>query len=329
MRGVVTLAAAAAIPIHADDGSFIPGRPTLQLAAYTVAIGTLLLQGLTLPSLIRRLGVTNEAEKAEDDAEEARTRLLAARAAASVVEEQVKSWSDEIGREQAERVARVATQAVLAREAAAATLLRPEAVEEMEEEEDDSTPPFPRVDGPLAGWPGPAGIGPSPGFGPGAGRELGTDGGAGAERASGQADATPSGAETSAGNTPPADNTPSAGKAPTADNTPPAGKTPPTARGEAKGAGTDAEPGAGAEAPPKSGAYSGLRRKPSRGELLKRAASTSVRAAELRKGMIRAQRAVVVAERNAGRLNDAVMRRMLRELDLEEESMDASWTNRL
>ncbi len=51
MRGVVTLAAAMALP--AD----IPGRPVLVLAALVVTIGTLLIQGLTLPVLARRLGV--------------------------------------------------------------------------------------------------------------------------------------------------------------------------------------------------------------------------------------------------------------------------------
>ncbi|MDR1293974.1 MAG: sodium:proton antiporter, partial [Bifidobacteriaceae bacterium] len=127
MRGVVTLAAANAIPVRADDGVLIPGRATIQLAAYMVAIGTVLLQGLTLPALIRRLGISNSDEAAEDDAEEARVRLLAARKASEVVQAQVATWSERMGREGAERIARLATEAVLAREAAAATLLRPDA----------------------------------------------------------------------------------------------------------------------------------------------------------------------------------------------------------
>lgn len=51
MRGVVTLAAALSLP--AD----LPGRPVLVLAALVVTIGTLLVQGLTLPWLARRLDV--------------------------------------------------------------------------------------------------------------------------------------------------------------------------------------------------------------------------------------------------------------------------------
>lgn len=51
MRGVVTLAAAAGVP--ADT----PGREEIQLFAFAVAIGTVLIQGLTLPPLIRVLKV--------------------------------------------------------------------------------------------------------------------------------------------------------------------------------------------------------------------------------------------------------------------------------
>ena len=51
MRGVVTLAAAFAIPENA------PSREVLLLVAFTVTAGTLLLQGLSLPWVVRLLGV--------------------------------------------------------------------------------------------------------------------------------------------------------------------------------------------------------------------------------------------------------------------------------
>jgi monovalent cation/hydrogen antiporter len=51
MRGVVTLAAAFLLP---DD---TPQRQLLQLAAFTVVAGTLLIQGSTLPWLVRRLNL--------------------------------------------------------------------------------------------------------------------------------------------------------------------------------------------------------------------------------------------------------------------------------
>ena len=59
MRGVVTLAAAAAIPLTVADGQPFPERATIQAIAFVVAVGTLLLQGWTLPPLIRRLEMSS------------------------------------------------------------------------------------------------------------------------------------------------------------------------------------------------------------------------------------------------------------------------------
>ncbi|MCV7191456.1 Na+/H+ antiporter [Mycolicibacterium brumae] len=85
MRGVVTLAAAAAIPVTTASGEPFPERAAIQAIAFTVTVGTLLLQGSTLPALIRRLGVREDAE-----AEAAELRAAAAvaqTAAAGVLDE--------------------------------------------------------------------------------------------------------------------------------------------------------------------------------------------------------------------------------------------------
>ena len=58
MRGVVTLAAAAAIPLTTASGDPFPHRALIQAVAFVVAVGTLLLQGSTLPTMIRRLNVS-------------------------------------------------------------------------------------------------------------------------------------------------------------------------------------------------------------------------------------------------------------------------------
>lgn len=58
MRGVVTLAAAAAIPLTTASGDPFPHRALIQAVAFVVAVGTLLLQGSTLPWFIRRLNVS-------------------------------------------------------------------------------------------------------------------------------------------------------------------------------------------------------------------------------------------------------------------------------
>lgn len=62
MRGVVTLAAAAGIPLTTLAGDAFPGRDVIQFVAFAVTIGTLLVQGLTLPWLISVLGISDPAE---------------------------------------------------------------------------------------------------------------------------------------------------------------------------------------------------------------------------------------------------------------------------
>ena len=62
MRGVVTLAAAAGIPLVTATGEAFPGRDVIQVVAFVVTIGTLLIQGLTLPWLIRTLKIANPTE---------------------------------------------------------------------------------------------------------------------------------------------------------------------------------------------------------------------------------------------------------------------------
>jgi Na+/H+ antiporter len=60
MRGIVTLAAAFAIPETLADGSPFPYRDLILLCAFAVVLGTLVLQGLTMAPLIRRLGLTDD-----------------------------------------------------------------------------------------------------------------------------------------------------------------------------------------------------------------------------------------------------------------------------
>ncbi len=53
MRGVVSLAAALSIPIHLTDGSAFPQRNLILFITFTVILLTLVIQGLTLPLVIR------------------------------------------------------------------------------------------------------------------------------------------------------------------------------------------------------------------------------------------------------------------------------------
>lgn len=60
MRGIVTLAAAFAVPVTLPDGSPFPYRDLILLTAFTVVLGTLVLQGLTMKPLIRKIGLTDD-----------------------------------------------------------------------------------------------------------------------------------------------------------------------------------------------------------------------------------------------------------------------------
>lgn len=86
MRGVVSLAAAFAVPATTLSGDPFPGRPHLVFLTFVVVIGTLLLHGLTLPWLIRVLGVRGD-EAHTDAIAEAAAQDKAARAAADRLDE--------------------------------------------------------------------------------------------------------------------------------------------------------------------------------------------------------------------------------------------------
>lgn len=86
MRGVVTLAAAAAIPATTAAGEPFPERATIQAISFVVAVATLLLQGWTLPLLIRRLKVSADADRAYTVAETEKAERVVHEAADEVFE---------------------------------------------------------------------------------------------------------------------------------------------------------------------------------------------------------------------------------------------------
>ncbi|MDX6665348.1 MAG: monovalent cation/hydrogen antiporter [Solirubrobacteraceae bacterium] len=84
MRGAVSLAAALAIPLQTDGGQPFPDRALIVFLAFAVIFTTLVLQGLSLPLVIRALGLGEESADAE---EEATARIRAAEAALERLEE--------------------------------------------------------------------------------------------------------------------------------------------------------------------------------------------------------------------------------------------------
>ena len=91
MRGAVTIAAALLIPLNTDAGVPLPGRELIVFFAFTVVLATLLVQGLSLPAVIRALRL--EADDGGAEAEEALARVRAAEAALARLDElQAESW---------------------------------------------------------------------------------------------------------------------------------------------------------------------------------------------------------------------------------------------
>jgi monovalent cation/hydrogen antiporter len=75
IRGVLTLAAALSVPFVTGTGMHFPRREAIIFLAYAVILVTLVGQGLTLPVLIRRLGIS-EPKGARDEERQARKAML-------------------------------------------------------------------------------------------------------------------------------------------------------------------------------------------------------------------------------------------------------------
>ena len=84
MRGAVSLVAALALP------SDFPERDLIVFLTFAVIVATLVVQGLTLPGLIRVLGVHDDGSA---EREEAKARIKAAQAALERLEELVDEGS--------------------------------------------------------------------------------------------------------------------------------------------------------------------------------------------------------------------------------------------
>ena len=90
MRGAVSLAAALALPLETDTGAPFPGRDLILFLTFSVILATLVGQGLTLPLLIRVLGLE---EDGGDEREDAKARIRGAEAAIARLEElEAEDW---------------------------------------------------------------------------------------------------------------------------------------------------------------------------------------------------------------------------------------------
>jgi Na+/H+ antiporter len=89
MRGIVSLALALALPVTLQDGRPFPGRAVIIVISFAVILVTLLLQGLTLPYVIRALHLTDDGA----DLREEREGLIRASQAALTRLEEIDNTS--------------------------------------------------------------------------------------------------------------------------------------------------------------------------------------------------------------------------------------------
>lgn len=92
MRGVVSLAAALALPTLLADGSAFPQRNVIIFLTFCVIFVTLVVQGITLPTLVRALGL---AGAAGPNCEEREARRIVTEAAVSHLEDARQRDSEE------------------------------------------------------------------------------------------------------------------------------------------------------------------------------------------------------------------------------------------
>jgi Na+/H+ antiporter len=93
MRGAVSLAAALALPLEGGNGQPFPQRSLIVFLTFGVIFTTLIVQGLTLPALIHRLGVRGDDV---EEREELRGRMGATEAALSRLDQlALEDWTRE------------------------------------------------------------------------------------------------------------------------------------------------------------------------------------------------------------------------------------------
>ena len=131
MRGGISLAAALALPLAISGASPFPQRDLLIFLTFTVILSTLVVQGLSLPWLIRRLGLSDDGEAAREEAEARRqagqaglARLDMLAAAEELPEELIEDLRGHFTRMTARYAARADGDGDAEREASASALRR-------------------------------------------------------------------------------------------------------------------------------------------------------------------------------------------------------------
>lgn len=95
MRGVVSLAAALNIPLLLPDGSAFPNRNLILFITFIVILITLVLQGLTLPWIIKKIKLPEQKEDIPDEEQDSAIRIRLINSALIVMNEHYRKEADE------------------------------------------------------------------------------------------------------------------------------------------------------------------------------------------------------------------------------------------
>jgi Na+/H+ antiporter len=90
MRGVVSLASALSIPLTLEDGTPFPERNLILFITFIVILVTLVVQGLSLPFLIKHLNITESDETLPPEEQEASIHLRLSKVALNTLNERYK-----------------------------------------------------------------------------------------------------------------------------------------------------------------------------------------------------------------------------------------------
>ncbi len=95
MRGVVSLAAALNIPLLLNDGTAFPHRNLILFITFIVILVTLVLQGLSLPAIIRRMNMEAPKEDIPEEEQDSAIRIRLINAALIVINENYRKEASE------------------------------------------------------------------------------------------------------------------------------------------------------------------------------------------------------------------------------------------
>jgi monovalent cation/hydrogen antiporter len=98
MRGVVSLAAAMAVPLTIQNDKPFPGRDLILFLTFVVILVTLVLQGLSLPPLIRWLGIEDDGNNEREERDARLQANQAALARLNEIAERDPTKADALGR---------------------------------------------------------------------------------------------------------------------------------------------------------------------------------------------------------------------------------------